>query len=58
MTGLKYEEQGINLYNILHEQFKKYNNTFDGDINMINYRIVLINSDLNKNKFRKRYRSR
>ena len=50
MTGLKYEDQGINLYNILHDQFKKYNNTFDGDINMINYRIVLINSDFSLGK--------
>lgn len=45
MTGLKYEEQGIKLYDKLHELFKTYTNTFDGEIVMINYRIVLINSD-------------
>ena len=50
MTGLKYEEQGINLYKLLNEQFKKYTNTFDGDITMINYRIVLINSDFSLGK--------
>ena len=45
MTGLKYEDQGINLYNILYTYFKDYKDIFDGDLNLINYRIVLINSD-------------
>jgi TATA-box binding protein (TBP) (component of TFIID and TFIIIB) len=45
MTGLKYEEQGIKLYNELFNYFEKYKDTFDGNLDLLNYRIVLINSD-------------
>jgi len=51
MTGLKYEEQGLNLYNTkLLNLFKEFKETFDGQLNIINYRIVLINSDFSLGK--------
>jgi len=45
MTGLKYEEQGQKLYSELLKLFKNFKETFDGDLELLNYRIVLINSD-------------
>ncbi len=45
MTGIKYEEQGKNVYHKLFELFKNYKDTFDGELELLNYRIVLINSD-------------
>jgi len=47
MTGLKYEEQGMNLFNHkLINLIKDYKDTFDNDdFTIYNYRIVLINSD-------------
>ena len=45
MTGLKYEEQGQKLYSELLKLFKDFKETFDGELELINYRIVLINSD-------------
>ena len=50
MTGIKYEEQGKNLYNKLYNYFKDYKDTFDGELNLVNYRIVLINSDFSLGK--------
>ena len=47
MTGLKYEVQGINLFNNkLFNLIKDYKDTFDEkNLKLYNYRIVLINSD-------------
>jgi TATA-box binding protein (TBP) (component of TFIID and TFIIIB) len=45
MTGLKYEEQGLKLYSELLKLFKEFRETFDGELELLNYRIVLINSD-------------
>ena len=47
MTGLKYEEQGLDLFNNkLINLIKDYKDTFDNDdFTLYNYRIVLINSD-------------
>jgi TATA-box binding protein (TBP) (component of TFIID and TFIIIB) len=45
MTGLKYETQGQKLYNELFKLFKDFKETFDGELELLNYRIVLINSD-------------
>ena len=50
ITGLKYEEQGKNMYDKLLNLFKNYEETFDGDLNIMNYRIVLINSDFSLEK--------
>ena len=50
MTGLKYEEQGSKLYDVLFDMFKSYKETFDGRLDLLNYRIVLINSDFSLNK--------
>jgi TATA-box binding protein (TBP) (component of TFIID and TFIIIB) len=52
MTGLKYEEQGNNLYNDkLFNLIKDYKETFDGiNLKLYNYRIVLINSDFSLDK--------
>jgi len=46
MTGMKYEEQGRKLLNEkLIPMFQKHKDTFDGELILKNYRIVLINSD-------------
>jgi TATA-box binding protein (TBP) (component of TFIID and TFIIIB) len=50
MTGLKYEEQGEYLYSRLYNHFKDYKDIFDGELKLINYRIVLINSDFSLGK--------
>ena len=50
MTGLKYEEQGKLLYSELLKLFTNFSETFDGELEMLNYRIVLINSDFTLNK--------
>ena len=50
MTGLKYEEQGSKLYGVLFGMFKGFKETFDGGLDLLNYRIVLINSDFSLNK--------
>ena len=52
MTGLKYEEQGLNLFN---EKILKLLLSFEDifnkeDINFINYRIVMMNSDFDLKK--------
>jgi len=50
MTGLKYEEQGQKLYSELYNLFINQEETFDGGLELLNYRIVLINSDFTLNK--------
>jgi len=50
MTGLKYEEQGSKLYDVLLDMFTCYKETFDGGLGLLNYRIVLINSNFSFNK--------
>ena len=50
MTGLKYEEQGQKLYSELLNLFIKHEETFDGELELLNYRIVLINSDFTLDK--------
>ena len=50
MTGLKYEEQGQKLYGELYNLFINQEETFDGGLELLNYRIVLINSDFTLNK--------
>ena len=47
MTGLKYEDQGLNLFNNeLINLIKDYKEVFDNNnLSIYNYRIVLINSD-------------
>ena len=52
MTGLKYEEQGYNLLNdILIPMFRTFTEIFDSEeLNILNYRIVMMNSDFDIKK--------
>ena len=52
MTGLKYEEQGYNLLNNeLIPMYRGFNEIFDNnEINILNYRIVMMNSDFDIKK--------